>query len=403
LNSAGENTLTQAASPVFPPDATVLRTSSGPAWVVHSAKDIPESMRGGAFAMRAKDFRYYEMVEASLAEQFEFHYFILRDDAMDAWAVQPFFFVDQDLLAGLPAGIRSLFNGVRKIWPRFLKLRMMTIGCAAGEGELDHDQPWVAAALYDAIEGYRRAAKAFLILLKDYPAGYRTALANFTRGGYERVPSMPAAELALDFASFEEFMAKRLSKVFRKNLRRKLRASEEGPAVTMETLKDVTPIVDEILPLYLQTHERSEFKFEKLTREYFCLLGQRMPDRVQYFVWRREGRIIAFSLCMLHEDMIDDVNVGMDYSVALELSLYFRTWRDIIGWAVGNGYKLYHTGPLDYDPKLHLKLHLAPLDLYSRHNSSLINPIYKLAMKYLEPTRHDKVIRKFPNAQELYG
>jgi hypothetical protein len=50
-----------------------------------------------------------------------------------------------------------------------------------------------------------------------------------------------------------------------------------------------------------------------------------------------------------------------------------------------------------------LKLHLAPLDLYSRHNSSLINPIYKLAMKYLEPTRHDKVIRKFPNAQELYG
>jgi hypothetical protein len=370
--------------------------------VLHSAKDIPEAMRSVAFATRSKDFRYYEMLEASLSDQFDFHYFILRDEATDAWAVQPFFFVDQDLLAGLPAAIRSIFDGVRKLWPRFLKLRMMTIGCAAGEGELDHDQPWVPAALYDAIEGYRHAAKAFLILLKDYPSGYRTALANFTRGGYERVPSMPAAELALDFASFEEFMAKRLSKVFRKNLRRKLRASEDGPPVTMEALKDVTPIVDEILPLYLQTHERSEFKFEKLTREYFCLLGQRMPDRVQYFVWRREGRIIAFSLCMLHEDMIDDVNVGLDYSVALDLSLYFRTWRDVVEWAVHHGYKVYHTGPLDYDPKLHLRLHLAPLDLYSRHNSALMNPIYKLAIKYLEPTRHDKVIRNFPNAREIY-
>jgi hypothetical protein len=370
--------------------------------VVDAAERIPAAWRAAAFAKRSKDFRYQEVLEASLSGQFEFHYFVLHDEATQAWAIQPFFFVDQDLLAGLPLGIRSLFTWVRKSWPRFLKLRMLTIGCAAGEGELDHDQPWVAAALFEAIEGYRRKSRAFLVLLKDFPSAYRQALAVFCRGGYERVPSMPAARLDLDFASFEEYMSQRLGKVFRKNLRRKLRASEEGEPITMESLKDVTAIVDELYPLYLQTHERSEFQFEKLTKEYFCLLGQRMPDCVQYFVWRRNGRAIAFSLCLLHGETLEDVNVGMDYSVALELSLYFRTWRDIIEWAVQKGLKTYYTGPLDYDPKSHLKLRLAPLDLYSRHNSAWINPIFKLALKWLEPTRHDPVLRRFPNAHELW-
>jgi len=62
-------------------------------------------------------------------------------------------------------------------------------------------------------------------------------------------------------------MMTRLSKVFRKNLRRKLRASEGGPPITMEVLSDASAIVEEIFPLYLQTFARSDFSFEKLTRE----------------------------------------------------------------------------------------------------------------------------------------
>jgi hypothetical protein len=91
----------------------------------------------------------------------------------------------------------------------------------------------------------------------------------------------------------------------------------------------------------------------------------------------------------------------MDYAVALDLSLYFLTWRDMIEWCLKNGIKTYHTGPLNYDPKAHLKLRLAPLDLYARFNWGFINPFFKLALKYLEPTRHDPVIQRFPNAKEL--
>ena len=110
---------------------------------------------------------------------------------------------------------------------------------------------------------------------------------------------------------------------------------------------------------------------------------------------------MAFALCMVHGDTIHDLNVGLDYAVALDLHLYFVTWRDVVTWAINHGLKRYYTAPLNYDPKLHLRMELAPLDLYARHTSALINPIFKLAIKYLEPTRHDPVIRRFANAHEL--
>jgi len=181
-----------------------------------------------------------------------------------------------------------------------------------------------------------------------------------------------------------------------------LRAVDGAPKITMEVVTDATPFVDEIFPLYLQTYHRSDLKFEELTKEYFRLIGQRMPDRVRYFLWRQNDRIIAFNLCMIHEGTLYDLGVGLDYSVALDLHLYFVTWRDVIEWSVQNGIRAYHTGPLNYDPKSHLKLSLAPLDLYARHNWALVNPIFKLAIKYLEPTRHDPILQRFPNAHELY-
>ena len=385
----------------FGADAIQLRTSFGPAWVVSSVESIPPGLRGAAFAGRCKDFRYYEVQEASVRDQFDYRYFVLHDEASGQWAIQPLFFVHQDLLAGLPQGLRSLFAGLRKLWPGFLKVPTMMIGCATGEGELDHDQPWVARALHDTVEAYRRRAKAWIILLKDFPASYRTSLAPFANNGFQRAPSMPAAELDLDFATFEEYLAERLGKVFRKNLRRKLRARAGATPITMEVLTDASAIVGEIYPLYLQTHERSDFNFETLTEDYFRWIGQRMPDRVRFFVWRQNGRIIAFALCLVHDGVLNDLNMGLDYSVALDLSLYFVTWCDMIAWALENGIKSYHTGPLNYDPKLHLKLRLAPLDLYARFNSPFLNPFFKFALKYLEPTRHDPVLRKFPNAGEL--
>ena len=211
---------------------------------------------------------------------------------------------------------------------------------------------------------------------------------------------MPMTRLALHYRNFEEYFST-LSKATRKDLRRKFRKTERAAKIDRQIVDDITPYVDEIYPLYLEVHQRSPLKFETLTKNYFRAVGQRMPDRARFFIWRQNGKIIAFSFCLICEDAIYDECIGLDYSVALDLHLYFYTLRDIISWALQQGLQNYCSNPLNYEPKLHLDCELVPLDLYVMHTAGFLNPIFRRAIKYLGPTRHDPVLHRFPNANQL--
>ncbi|MFL6515500.1 MAG: GNAT family N-acetyltransferase [Chthoniobacterales bacterium] len=356
------------------------------------------------FAESYKDHRYYEIVEQTLDSGFEHHYFVLRGSDGTVRGVQPLFLVRQNLVEGLRGKVRSLVELIRKKFPRFLTMRILMVGCAAGEGHLGaatiEDKARLSKALHSTLQAIARQNKASLIVLKDFPTRYREWLQLFPGNGYTRIPSMPLTRLELNFSSFDEYFAT-LGKATRKNLRRKFRDAELAGKIDLQIITDITPHVDEIYPLYLQVHERSSLKFETLTKEYFYRLSRDMSDRSRFFLWRKDGRIIAFSLCFVHGDTIYDEYLGMDYRVALDLHLYFYTLRDIITWAIEQRLRYYCSTPLNYDPKLHLKCDLVPLDLYVRHTGRLVNPIFGRAAKYLEPTRHDPVLRQFPNAAAM--
>jgi len=384
-----------------PREGIEFTTSFGPARVVASTEEIGPEAWQRAFSGQCKDHRYYTVAGETLQGQFDHRYLILENSKTGEVSIQVLFFVRQDLTAGMPGRLRAILNFPRKVFPGWLQMRILMVGCSAGEGALDRDHPWAVTALHEALDAYARKSKVSLVLLKDFPSTYREALAPFSANRYCRAPSMPACKLELGFANFEAFLNERLSYSFRKNLRRKFKKLAGCPPLRMEVITDATPIIDEIHSLYRQTMERSEFKFEELTADFLARIGREMPDRVRFFIWRQEGKIVAFALCMVHGDTIHDLNVGLDYEVALDLHLYFVTWRDVVEWAIDKGLKHYYTAPLNYDPKLHLRMELAPLDLYAWHTSALINPIFRLAMRYLQPARHDPVIRRFPNAHEL--
>jgi predicted N-acyltransferase len=357
-----------------------------------------------AFHNKCKDHRYYEIVEDTLKGGFEHRDLLLADDAGNARAIQPVFFVRQNLVEGVPGKISSMVDRVRKIFPRFLTMRVLMVGCAAGTGDLDacdeKDEAWVANALQASLSIYARQNKASLIVLKDFPATYRSELEMFPLNGYARIPSMPMTRLSLHYNNWDEYF-RTLSKATRKDLRRKFRKAERAPTIEMEVVSDITALVDEIYPLYLAVHERSPFKFETLTKGYFCAIAHRMPERARFFIWRQLGKIVAFSFCLVCDDKIYDECIGLDYSVALDLHLYFYTLRDIISWALEQGLKHYYSNPLNYEPKLHLDCELVPLDLYVMHTNPLLNPIFRHLIKYLGPTRHDPVLQRFSNADQL--
>jgi predicted N-acyltransferase len=357
-----------------------------------------------AFQDKCKDHRYYGIVDETLEGDFEHHYVILEDNSGNVRAVQPVFFVRQNLIEGIRGKIRSVVDRVRKKIPRFLTMRVLMVGCAAGAGDLGacdkKDEAWVAAALLASLRHYARQNGASLVVLKDFPAKYRLALESLSSNGYARIPSMPMTRLALPYRDWDEYFCT-LSKATRKDLRRKFRKAERASKIEMEVVNDTTPYIDEIYPLYLQVHERSLLKFETLTKDFFRAIGQRMPERARFFIWRQGSKIVAFSLCLVCGEKIYDECIGLDYSVALDLHLYFYTLRDIISWSLQQGLKYYYSNPLNYGPKLHLRCELVPLDLYVMHTNPLLNPIFRRMIKYLGPTRHSRFLRRFPNADQL--
>ena len=358
------------------------------------------------FTDQRKDYRYYEILDDTLRDQFEHRYFAIVDSKGQVRAIQPFFLVDQDILEGLGAERIYWISLVRRFYPRFLKLRALMVGCCAGEAHVAATETLpvdiVAETLSNGIIEQARSLNAQLIVLKEFPCCYRNILHCFVQSGFARAPSMPMTMLDIGYDSFEAYMAKALKSSSRKKLRKNLEATAGIPDIRMSVTGDATSFVDEIYPLYLQVFERSKMQFEKLTKDFFRQLGQRMSDKVRFFVWRRGNTMVAFSLCMVQGDSLYADYVGFDYSVALDLHLYHYVVRDMISWAISKGYKWFRSSGLNYDPKLHMRHRLDPIDLYVRHTSAIQNAIFRLTLPWIVPARYDATLRLFPDYKELW-
>ena len=342
-------------------------------------------------------------MEETLECGFEHHYLMLEDASGNVRAIQPVFFVRQNLVEGVPGKIRSIVDGIRKVFPRFLTMRVLMVGCGAGTGDLGacnkKDEQWVANALQAILRTSRRN-KASLVVFKDFPANYRSALETLVSNAYARIPSMPMTRLALPYPSWDEYFGT-LSKATRKDLRRKFRKAERAPKIEMEVVNDITPLIDEIYPLYLAVHERSQLKFETLTKHYFRAVSERMPDRAWFLSGDKTATSLrsVFALSVVTRFM---TSVSGWITVSRSICTYtFTRCATSSHGGLQQGLKYYYSNPLNYEPKLHLDCDLVPLDLYIVHTSPLLNPIFRRVIKYLGPTRHDPVLQRFPNASQL--
>jgi predicted N-acyltransferase len=282
----------------------------------------------------------------------------------------------------------------------------MMVGCSAGEAHLAGTETLpadiVAETLSNGIIAQARSLNVRLVVLKEFPTHYRKVLRCFVQCGFARAPSMPMTVLDIGYDSFDAYMKKALRSSSRKKLRKKLAATAEILDIRMSVTDDATSFVNEIYPLYLQVFERSKMQFEKLTKEFFREIGQRMSDKVRFFAWRRGNVLVAFSLCMVQEDSLYAEYVGFDYAVALDLHLYHYIVRDMISWGISNGYRWFRSSGLNYDPKLHMRHRLDPIDLYARHTSAFVNAIFRLALPWIVPARYDATLKLFPNYKELW-
>ena len=226
-------------------------TTRGSVEVMSRGEVIGCARWANAFAGKHKDHRYYELVEDTIQPDFVFRYFAIKDEDGSVCAVQPFFIIDQDLLLGTNTRLEGVIGFIRRLWPHFMKMRTLMVGCAAGEGHLDGAEQLhraTAEILAASITSLAREMNVPLIVFKEFSAQYRDSLQCLVDHGFARVPSMPNTRLNIDYANFDDYMNKALGQEMRRNLRRKFKAAEKASVIEMTIVDDVAPIVADIYP-----------------------------------------------------------------------------------------------------------------------------------------------------------
>ena len=372
----------------------------GSAKIFAKTTDIDPELWRATFGTGYKNFEYYRLIEDTLQTGFTYRYLALFDLEERPIALQPLIIADQDLAAAIHGRIGRAIKSIRARVPRFLYSRMLMAGCLVGDGKLGIlpgvNPSFVSDLLAEALQQFARREGISLVTIKDFSPSLRSNLRPLVRGGYTRLDGFPSLHLDLNFSSVEDYMRQRLSRVTRKSFKRKLKKTAAVvPRIELEVRNDCSEIIDEIYPLYLNVAQRSDVTFEIFTKEYFLEACRRMPECVRYFIWRQNGKAIAFSFCTIWGDTIYDNDIGLDYAVARELNLYHLTFYDILDWSLRNHLRFYETAPFNYEMKLHLGLCPDRLDIYIRHRSPVINLLLKFVAPVFAPARSDPALRKY--------
>ncbi|MDD5085185.1 MAG: GNAT family N-acetyltransferase [Candidatus Omnitrophica bacterium] len=347
------------------------------------------------FPASSQNYYFFKTAAETLTRQFKFYHIVISRDNRTV-CIAPCFTMDYPLDTTVDGAPKKLIAMLRKIFPRFLMMRVFACGSVAGEGKIGIDSTnnpaEIMGQLTTEMKKIARKENASLIAFKDFTHHQNTLFESLTKSGFRKIESYPAVELDIDFKSFDEHVAT-LSKATRKDLRRKFRKINALTDLKMELRSDVEDCLDEVYNLYLNTFERSAVKFEKVTKEFFGNISKNMNGKTKYFLWKLNGKLAAFDLCVVSGDLLVDEYIGMDYDVAHENHLYFVTFRDIINWCIENGIRKYRSGALNYDPKKRLDFKFLPQYVHAKHSNPIVNFILRLASPLLRPERSDPVLR----------
>ncbi|MFA5160026.1 MAG: GNAT family N-acetyltransferase [Candidatus Omnitrophota bacterium] len=338
-----------------------------------------------------ESYHFFKTLQESGLEQFEWYY-VLVYDAEELVGIAPCFLMHYPLDTTIQGPIKSVLLKIKKKSPNFMELRALVCGLPMGQGRIGvvRDAGAVVQAICKAMESLAASRKISILGFKDFGLQECEWLNVLQDEGYYKFESMPSTEMAVPFRSFDEYV-KTLNRASRDGLKRKLKKIDRATPLPMEIREHLSENeLDQVYALYTQTLlSHGEMSFEVMTKDFFRRLSGNMPAQTRYFLWRLNGRIVAFALCFVSAERMTDYYLGFDYALAHDLHLYFTRFRDLMKWCIENKIPVYEMGNTGYEAKRRLGFEFVRLFVYARHLNKFINPFFHLLCRCLRPENFD--------------
>jgi len=345
--------------------------------------DIPES------------YPFYKALENSEFSEFKFYYLVAYDDNRIE-LIAPLFTADFNLDIAVEGWPAKVIGFIRKIFPRFMILKTLFCGSPFGErGVLGikqgfKDNSEIIPLLLEEIKNCSIRVNAPLVIFKDFLKQDTLFLDALIPRGYSRVESFPTVGLELNFTSFDDYL-KILGKSDHRYLSRKLKQAYSRGKIEVKVVQDIASEIDQIYELYENTYQKGATKFEHLTKKFFLQIAHDPSSR--FFLYYVDGRLAAFNLCFIHDNLFIDKFIGFDYEISRQFKLYFVSQAYNIQWCLSNSLCYYYSGQTNYETKLRLGGKLITLYAYLKHKNMFLNSLLRLIIPIFKPDNFDQNIR----------
>ena len=348
---------------------------------------------------------FWRLIEESGLNDFRYRHVLFTDDDGQPVGQTSFYLVTTDAAIFAPQPLRHALEWVRRVFPDFLKLKMLECGTPIILNSpalvLHHDLEladimpvWHATLLKHA-----RAHRVHVMVLRDFETAEQPWCVQLRGCGYHIVAGLPNTYLDVRWLSIEDYRDD-LKSYYRSKINSHLRKNAEQD-VRHDLVEDFADLADELCRQWLVVHERAnEFQREILTPDFYRGLSVRMGGAAKVLRFFREGVFVGHALLLHDRDTLRWLYFGR--STPVNNSLYLYVVQAVIETAIDLRVKRIEMGLTTYPIKQDAGARLEPIHFAIRSPWPLVNALFGWGYKLLNKpsTLENKMVFKSAPEQE---
>jgi hypothetical protein len=136
--------------------------------------------------------------------------------------------------------------------------------------------------------------------------------------------------------------------------------------------RNISPFLDRIYKLYLETVARGPMALGVHNRLFFEKICERVPD-AEYTLYFVQEELVAFNLLVVKQEAMVDKYFCMDHELGRKYNLYVLSWLENVRTCVERKIPFYYAGQGTEKTKAHLGATFIPSFILFKHRQSVFD------------------------------
>ncbi len=316
---------------------------------------------------------FWEILEASRLNDFCYKHAVIYDESDVPVALASFYTLTTDIAIFSSGWLRITLNAIRKVFPGFLKIRMLECGTpitvnrpfiakeGSNEGEI---MRFLAATLSDIA----KKQGELVVVIRDIEPRNAHLEPHLKNLNYHIVKNLPNTYLDIIWETPDEYLSSMKSHYRRKILIHQ--KTNEANGIRCELRDDFEDLADLLCDQWLVVHQNAkELQRETLTPEFYREISLKLGARSKVLLFYRNEELVGHVLLLLDGEILRWLYVGRKESV--KDNLYFYICKKIVDTAIALRVKRLELSLTTYAPKQNLGAELLPLNIAIKSTSIL--------------------------------